>query len=349
MIFMAMKIIFSMVFHLLSSEGGTQSQCHNSEQAGLLYFDFISSKDNFFIIMNTRTLSALLAVHRYGSMAEAARRLNLTHGAVAQQIRVLETTLGCSLVRRAGRAVHLTNAGHRVLLQAQKILDEVDALAAMAGSDELKGELQLAAGGTAMTHKMTDILVELHARYPQMRVHVVSGVSADFYSMVENNTLDAAIATEPVFALPKSLGWQFLVEEPFFLLTSMKNQGRDPMQLLQQAPFIRYHRGSWVRDRIDNYLKSIGISPKGTYELASTEMIVGLVHRGLGNAIVPSSWHLWYQGADVLSMPLSPVCPPRRLGLLWSRSSPRLPLIEAFGETAAQVYRSKQQRDLKAL
>lgn len=294
--------------------------------------------------MNTKLFSTLLAVHRYGSMAEAARRLNLTHGGVAQQIRALEEELGAELVRRAGRVVHLTNAGHRILAQAQKIVEDIDSLAALANADELRGELQLAAGSTVLTHKMADILVVLNSRYPDIRVNLISGISADFYGMVENNVLDAAIAIEPNFALPKSLGWRFLTEEPFFLLTSIKNQGKDPMQLLRDEAFIRYHRGSWVRDRIDAYLKSIGITPRGNYELASTETIVTLVNRGLGNAIVPSSWHLWRRGTDVLSLPLDPVCPARRLGLLWARGSPRLQLIEAFWNAAAQVYRTRSSR-----
>lgn len=291
--------------------------------------------------MNTKLFSTLLAVHRHGSMAEAARRLNLTHGGVAQQIRALEIELGAELVRRAGRVVHLTNAGHRILLQAQKIVEEVDSLAALANADELRGELQLAAGSTVLTHKMADILVILNSRYPDIRVNLVSGISADFYGLVENHLLDGAIAIEPSFTLPKSLGWRYLTEEPFFLLTSVRHQGKDPMQLLKDEPFIRYHRGSWVRDRIDVYLKSIGITPRGNYELASTETIVALVHRGIGNAIVPSSWHLWRQGPDVLTMPLNPVCPARKLGLLWDRGSPRLQLIEAFWDAAAHVYRTR--------
>ena len=290
--------------------------------------------------MNTRLFVTLLAVHRYGSMAEAARRTNLTHGAVAQQIRVLETELGVELVHRAGRAVHLTNAGHRILAQAQKILEDVDSLAALAHADALKGELQLAAGGTVLTHKMADILVILNAQYPDIRINLVSGISSEFYEMVEHNTLDAAIAIEPSFALPKSLGWKFLTEEPFFLLASAKHLGRDPMELLKKEPFIRYHRGSWVRNRIDTYLKQIGVAPVGNFELASTEAIVALVHRNLGIGIVPSSWHLWRQGPDVVTMPLDPVCPARRLGLVWSRSSPRLQLIEAFWKAASQVYRT---------
>jgi DNA-binding transcriptional LysR family regulator len=158
--------------------------------------------------MNTNLLNTLLLVYRYGSMAEAARRLQLTHGAVAQQIRALEQALQVELVSRAGRAVHLTRAAHRILGHSQKILDDVDMLAALANTDELRGELRLGAGSTSLTGKMPDIFVVLGSRYPNIRVNIVNGLSSSFYQMVENNSIDAAIALEPPFNLSKGLGYR---------------------------------------------------------------------------------------------------------------------------------------------
>lgn len=94
--------------------------------------------------MNTHFLHTLLAIHRYGSMAEAARRLNITHGAVAQQIRALETHVNAPLVARSGKTVHLTEAAHRILETSQKILDDVDSLRTLAHAREIRGELRRA-------------------------------------------------------------------------------------------------------------------------------------------------------------------------------------------------------------
>lgn len=63
---------------------------------------------------NLPSLSALRAFEatsRHRSFAAAARTLNVTHAAVAQQVRGLEKALGAPLVRRSGRSVALTDRG----------------------------------------------------------------------------------------------------------------------------------------------------------------------------------------------------------------------------------------------
>lgn len=59
-------------------------------------------------------LRAFDAAARHGSFASAARALNVTHAAVAQQVRGLEQDLGVSLAVRQGRRVALTDAGQRL-------------------------------------------------------------------------------------------------------------------------------------------------------------------------------------------------------------------------------------------
>lgn len=59
-------------------------------------------------------LRAFEATGREGSFADAARALNVTHAAVAQQVRALEQELGLRLASRQGRHVVLTAAGQRL-------------------------------------------------------------------------------------------------------------------------------------------------------------------------------------------------------------------------------------------
>ncbi len=60
------------------------------------------------------SLRAMEAVARLGGFSAAARALNVTHAAVAQQVRGLEAELGVALLRREGRAVVLTAEGERL-------------------------------------------------------------------------------------------------------------------------------------------------------------------------------------------------------------------------------------------
>jgi len=274
-------------------------------------------------------------------MAGAARRLNVTHGAVAQQLRALESELGINLVRRAGKVVHLTEAAHRILESAQRILSDIDSLAALANTNELRGELSVGTGNTVLAGKIPEILQTLNAQYPEIRVNISSGQSSDFHTQVERGTLDAAIAMEPIFTTSKIMGWHLLSEEPFVLIASRRYEGIDQHVLLEREPFIRYHRDSWAGQQIDAYLRQNGIVPRERFELASTEAITRLVHSNLGVAIVPSVWSQWQHGLNVISMPLKAPCNPRRFGLIWQRSSPRLQLIDAFLKAATDAYSCK--------
>ena len=56
--------------------------------------------------MDTQFLESFVMVVEHGSVAEAARRLNLTAAAVTQRIRALEREIGTALVSRSGPCSH---------------------------------------------------------------------------------------------------------------------------------------------------------------------------------------------------------------------------------------------------
>ncbi|MGT2430051.1 LysR family transcriptional regulator [Cupriavidus basilensis] len=64
--------------------------------------------------METAYLKAFALVVETGSLAEAARRLDVTPAAISQQIQVLERELGTRLLGRAGRTVAPTESGSRL-------------------------------------------------------------------------------------------------------------------------------------------------------------------------------------------------------------------------------------------
>lgn len=66
---------------------------------------------------NLPSLSALRAFEaaaRLSNFSRAGRSLNVTHAAIAQQVRLLEAEIGAPLVRRSGRGIALTQVGERL-------------------------------------------------------------------------------------------------------------------------------------------------------------------------------------------------------------------------------------------
>jgi DNA-binding transcriptional LysR family regulator len=64
-------------------------------------------------IPSTRALLIFDAVARHHGVGKAAEELCLTHSAVSQQLRLLETQIGVRLVQRTARGTELTDAGRR--------------------------------------------------------------------------------------------------------------------------------------------------------------------------------------------------------------------------------------------
>lgn len=124
-------------------------------------------------------LRAFDAVARCGSFSRAARSLNVTHAAVAQQIRGLETRLGAQLVQRAGRGVVLTEAGERL---ARPTLDAFSTLAAGIAAFEAT-EARRGIRGTTTTYIVDALILpnlgDFWRRHPGVEVSFVPGPCHD--------------------------------------------------------------------------------------------------------------------------------------------------------------------------
>ena len=72
------------------------------------------------------TLATFRAVAESQNLRAAAQTLHLTHSAVSQQIRGLESSLGFALFDRRGRRVVLNAAGQALLRSVQAALVQLD-------------------------------------------------------------------------------------------------------------------------------------------------------------------------------------------------------------------------------
>jgi DNA-binding transcriptional LysR family regulator len=142
--------------------------------------------------MDTRFLESFVAVVEQGSLAEAARRLNLTPAAVAQRIRALESEIGARLLIRSGRTVRPTQSGAAILTHTRNFLGHVRDLKSIAANNVPAGELRLGAVHTAKNGLLPNILSGMAKKYPLVEIHIVGGMAASLYPRVLSGELDAA-------------------------------------------------------------------------------------------------------------------------------------------------------------
>jgi LysR family glycine cleavage system transcriptional activator len=131
----------------LSSQGFSIAEVDLSERMHWCNAEYLSAASEiFYIVIMTRlpplnALRAFEAVARHASMAEAARDLGVTPGAVSQQIALLEHRLDVKLFHRLHHALELTEAGRVFLPHVRgafrQIGEAVQRLSALSGAQIL--------------------------------------------------------------------------------------------------------------------------------------------------------------------------------------------------------------------
>ncbi len=289
--------------------------------------------------MDTRFLESLVIIAKCGSIAEAARRQNLTPAALVQRIRALESELNCKLLTRVGRTSQLTEAGIAVLPHARALIRSTRDLRAIAASDLPAGQLRIGATTTAMTGQIPLIIKELRAHCPSIDYFLQPGSSIDLYQSVLAGDLDAAIVMQPPFSLPKSLQWYTLRKDSFVLLMPENIDETDWIKAVMAMPFIRYDRNSWGGQIIQRFLQEQGVVVSELLELDAPEAIAALVSCGLGIAIVPDWAPPWPEGLRLRKL-LIPDIEPRVVGIVWGNSGAHLAALRAFVEACHKLFQT---------
>src|SRR6185437_12297674 len=128
--------------------------------------------------LNSKDLAALRyfeAAARLQSFVRAAEELSITQGAVSQQIKHLEGSLGCKLFCRLPGRIRLTDEGKRfaeVVARGLKGIDEEAARIANPGRAALK--VRLRAGPSFAQRWLAPRLGTLQTRHPDITLHVIA-------------------------------------------------------------------------------------------------------------------------------------------------------------------------------
>lgn len=240
--------------------------------------------------MELYQLRTFVAVAQEGNLTRAAERVFTSPPAVSAQIKALEDELGVKLFERTARGMVLTEAGSRLLDEAQRTLASAGRMKSAAA--QLRGAAQgVVRFGTIsdpIALRLGDALVTLAERHPQVTLQLQQGLSANLLIALQRGELDCAYLMTDHEAV-EGLDLQRLAVVDLAVALPRAASGANPQPTLQEVtalPWIGTPAHCVLRRHLDALFASAGRDYQEGM-LADTEGSVrSMVASGLGAGIV---------------------------------------------------------------
>lgn len=157
--------------------------------------------------MNLNQFEYLLAIYQQGSITKAAQQLFVSAPAISNAIKSLEEELGYSILIRQQNGVLFTDEGSEVVTVLQEIQDRLMRLRQI-GSEENKvsGEFTLGGASHFNSSVLLKFIVEMQERYPNLKLHLLSGDSDSVISNVGQSVVDIGLIV--MCELDKPMLWR---------------------------------------------------------------------------------------------------------------------------------------------
>ena len=141
-------------------------------------------------------LRSFVAVAETGRMTTAAKVVNLSQGAVSQQVKRLETLFRMNLFDRAADAVRLTRDGEKLIAQAHRLIALNDDVLEQMQQADFSGEVRLGVPHDVVGKLMPPILRRFSQEHPNVLVTLISETTHSLRAGLCEQKVDLALMTE---------------------------------------------------------------------------------------------------------------------------------------------------------
>jgi DNA-binding transcriptional LysR family regulator len=293
--------------------------------------------------LNLTQLATLLAFGRRGTLAAAAASLGYTSGAVSQHLAALERAVGASLVRKTGRTLVLTDAGHVLLEHADAVLrTEREAMRAVASvRDDIGGPLAVGTWGSTAATLLTPVFHRMATDFPRVIIRSQEVDLDDAAGDVLHGRVDVAFGLDYADApLPRhdKISIIDLLQESFAIAMSRDDDsGVGPIRPgeLGRHAWILPPASSQYGAAIRAGLRRSGVEPTVVHEVTDTAASLHLAAAGLGITVITPMMRILSAGLELRVRPMAE--PMTRDVVLLVPAAHRPRPVTAFVDTARLV------------
>ncbi|MEL7655027.1 MAG: LysR family transcriptional regulator [Bacillota bacterium] len=294
--------------------------------------------------MELKNLYTFRTVAEELSFTNAAYKLNYSQSSVSDHIKALENELNILLFERIGKHVILTEAGHRFLAEAEKIINQLEEIKEIVSGSEIpSGKLTIGAHESQLTYRLINILREFRSNYPNVQLVFRPLISDESIKvLLKQGVLDAAFLLGFPHTNPSEIIVEPLVEEQILILSSVDH----PLTRLAEITpgdfnnqtILTTEQGCSYRQMFEHLLNNNNVHTGIKIEFSSIEAIKQCVIAGLGIAVLPK-----ITVAKEISQHLIAVLPCEQLNysiltqLAWHKDKWISPSLKAFLEIARNI------------
>ena len=283
-----------------------------------------------------RQLEYFVAVGDTGGISSAAKRLNVSAPSISTAISHLEEALGVVLfVRQHAQGLALTPGGRRLYNAARELLEDADALHAMAGevSDRVGGPIAVGCLVTIADYFLPELRKAFEGEHPAASFRQVEAHQADLFRMIRAAEIDAAITYD--LEVPSDISFERLADlRPYALFApDHPLAGRESVSFsdLADHPLVLLDLPI-SRDYFQSLFHAVGLKPTLGERSANLAMVRTMVANGFGYGLlnVPSPTASAPDGKPLVFRPISDAGDPLRVGLLSVRAEKKPRVVQAF-------------------
>lgn len=238
--------------------------------------------------MTLEQLKIFVCVAQRLNMTRAAEALHITQSGVSASISALENAYGTALFDRVGRRIELSVAGEAFLVEAEKVLDQVQhAQRTLSDLSNLRrGNVSISASQTIGNYWLPGMIADFNGRFPHLGITLHISNTAGVARMVHDGEAELGFVegdhADPMLMSSDVDGDRLCIfvrpDHPW----AKRSPGADE---LARAGWVLREAGSGTRSEFVRALAGLGVATaelQPRLELPSNESVRAAVQAGVG-------------------------------------------------------------------
>ena len=244
--------------------------------------------------LNYHHLRYFWVVAKEGGLRKAAEKLHVSQPTISAQIAALEGGLGEKLFRRGGRALTLTEAGHRVLSYAEEIFSLGQELLQSVKQQPTARPVRFQIGIADSLPKLVgyEIIKPVFALAQPVQAVCREGKADDLLAQLAAYRLDVVLADEPATSALNIKAFNHLLGEcgvTFWAAPRLAARlKRKFPQSLDAAPALLPAANCALRRSLEKWFHTNGLRPRLVAEFDDTALMTVAAADGLGFMPMPA-------------------------------------------------------------